>query len=96
MQGVPVKVLPKTRSWFATKDLGVIVFVTSSCAGSIPGSFEYRSSSAASDSCRLLDVENSLYEGSSRCDSDLNVDDLRARAQGVRSSRGSDIFVLLF
>ena len=90
-----MKVLPNTRSWFATSALGVIVLVTSSLPGSMPGSFEYRSSSTASDSCRLLDVENSLYEGSSRRDSALDVDEVNVRAQGERTSRGSNIFVLL-
>lgn len=49
------------------------------------------SSSAAGDSCLVQDVENDLYEGRSRMESDLNADAGRARARGERSSRGSDI-----
>lgn len=68
-----------------------MVLVIASFDGSMPGSLEYRSSSAASDSRRLLDVENCLNEGRRRSDSNLVVGEARARAQGVRSNRGSDI-----
>lgn len=71
-----------------------MVLVTASFDGSIPGSLEYRSSSAASDSNRLLEVENCLKEGRSRSDSNVVVGEARARAQGVRSNRGSDILTV--
>jgi hypothetical protein len=63
----------------------------------MPGNFEARSSSTDSDSSRRLDVENSLDEGSSRSESCLNADEVRVRAQGLRSSRGRDmLYVLCF
>lgn len=71
----------------------MIVSVSSSLPGSMPGSFEYMSSWSTKASRLLSDVENGLYEGSSRTASDLNVEEARARAQGVRRSRGSDISI---
>lgn len=62
----------------------------------MPGSLEYRSSSAVSASSRVLDVEKFLCEGSSRSESCLNVDEVSTRAQGLRSSRGSDMVCDLF
>ena len=62
----------------------------------MPGSLEYKSSSTARASSRLLEVEKCLYEGSSRSESCLNEVEVSERAQGLRISRGSDIVCVLF
>lgn len=69
----------------------MIVSVTSTLDGSIPGSLDWRSSSSARASSLLRDSENCLDASDIRVEDGVNVAFVRLRAQGVRNSRGSDM-----
>jgi hypothetical protein len=80
--GLPVNVLPKTRSWLGTSCLGVMVSVTWRREGSMLGSLARFSSSA------VTDVKIALVLGRSRV---LRGSVVRSGREVERSSRGSSM-----